>query len=393
LSETPWDVAVVGAGPAGSVAALLLASRGRSVLLLDRSDFPRDKVCGDALVRDSLLVLERLSLLHEAEAIGRRTSRLRAYLPDRSVLDLECEFVCAPRTLFDDLLRRAAVSAGAEFRGAARVTGIEAGEKHACVTLADGAVEKARLVVVATGAASPLLELFATGAARGYDALAARAYYRIDPALVPDRVLVSYDRSTAPGYGWLFPLPGGVLNVGCGVFLDGRASPPNLARLFESFTSTCPEVSELVSSSVPLGPMRGAALRCGMRSILPARDRVIAIGEAQGATLPFSGEGIGKAMESAELAAEHADAALARDDLSAAGLSSFTRALEERMRPRYGSYEAAQRWIRRPFVVNVLGRRARKSAHLRRLMSGLLDESTPPGSIFSARALLESFVR
>jgi flavin-dependent dehydrogenase len=206
-------------------------------------------------------------------------------------------------------------------------------------------------------------------------------------------VIVAWDRSTAPGYGWVFPLPDGAVNVGCGVFLDGRGGPPpNLARLFEKFLGS-PAISELLRDAARLSPLRGAALRCGMRRLLPARERMLAIGETQGATLPFSGEGIGKAMESAELAAECVDAALAKDDLSAASLSAYTRALEARLRPRYRAYETAQRWVRRPALVSWLGRRARKSAYLRGLMSGLLDESTPPDEIFSARSLLRSYLR
>ncbi|HKC25276.1 MAG TPA: NAD(P)/FAD-dependent oxidoreductase [Thermoanaerobaculia bacterium] len=389
MRET-FDAVVVGAGPAGSVAAHGLARRGRSVLLLDRSDFPRDKVCGDALVADSLRVLARLGLTDEAEAIGQRTRRLRALLPDGSALELACEFLCATRRELDDLLRRAAVRAGAEFRGASAVTGVDVSKEAASLCLKEGGSVRARLVLVATGAASPLLDLFEPRAGTAYDALAARSYFRLAKESALDRILVAWDRSTAPGYGWLFPLRDGLVNVGCGVFLDGRRAPPNLSTLFTSFTAA-PEVAELLRGAEEISPLRGASLRCGMRRLLPARDRLLAVGEAQGATLPFSGEGIGKAMETAELAAEHADAALAKDDLSAASLSAYTRALTERLAPRYRAYETAQRWVRRPALVTFLGRRARKSAYLRTLMSGLLDESTPPDAIFSPLALVRSY--
>jgi geranylgeranyl reductase family protein len=387
----PVDVAVVGAGPAGSAAALALARLGRSVVLLDRADFPRDKVCGDALVADSLRALARLGLAAEAEELGRRTSKLRAILPDGSALDLDCDFVCAPRRAFDDLVRRAAVSAGARFLGGAPVTNVEVDAAHARVTRASGSAVLARLVLVATGAASPLLELFEEGAGTAYDALAGRCYFRFPDGTVPDHVLVAWDASTAPGYGWLFPLRDGLLNAGCGVFLDRRRRAPHLERLFESFLAS-PAVKSVLGRAEREGPFRGATLRCGMRRVLPAKDRLLAIGETQGATLPFSGEGIGKAMETAELAAVCAHSALADDDLSAVRLSAYTNALKERLVPRYRAYETAQRWVRRPGLVSYLGRRAQKSASLRRLMSGLLDESTPPEAIFSPLAILRSYL-
>jgi geranylgeranyl reductase family protein len=387
-----FDAVVVGAGPAGSVAAHALVRRGWSVLLLDRASFPRDKVCGDALVADSLRVVERLGLTAEAEAIGQRTTRIRALLPDGSALELGCEFLCASRFDFDDLLLRATIAAGAQFRGGIAATGVEVDRGGAAVRLKDGDSARARVVLLATGAASSLLDLLGAGAGTAYDALAARAYFRLASKRAPERVLVAWDRSTAPGYGWVFPLRDGLVNVGCGVFLDGKRPPPNLSRLFESFVGAR-EVKELLGSAERLSPLRGAPLRCGMRRLLPAQDRLLAIGETQGATLPFSGEGIGKAMETAELAAECVDAALERDDLSATSLSSYTRALEARLAPRYRAYETAQRWVRRPALVTFLGRRARKSAYLRALMSGLLDESTPPDAIFSPLALVRSYFR
>jgi flavin-dependent dehydrogenase len=248
----------------------------------------------------------------------------------------------------------------------------------------------ARLVLVATGAASPLLELFERGAGTAYDAFAGRCYFRFPDGGVPDHVLVAWDASTAPGYGWVFPLEDGLVNVGCGLFLHGKRRAPHLERLFERFLDSA-QVKELLSSAVRDGPFRGAALRCGMRRVLPARERLLAIGETQGATLPFSGEGIGKAMETAELAVSCAEEALRADDLSASRLSQYTRALKERLVPRYRAYETAQRWVRRPGLVTYLGRRAKKSASLRRLMSGLLDESTPPEAIFNPLAILKSY--
>src|SRR4051794_8991636 len=114
-SERRVDVLVVGAGPAGSAAAIRLAKAGREVLMVDRCVFPRDKVCGDALIPDALAALERLSL---KQAILRRSRILdgaRVYAPDGQCIDIRGECACLPRRTFDDLLRSEAVEAGARF--------------------------------------------------------------------------------------------------------------------------------------------------------------------------------------------------------------------------------------------------------------------------------------
>ena len=114
-STRAWDVAVVGAGPAGSTLAAHLASRGRHVLLLDRDRFPREKVCGDGLIPDALAALGRLGLAEEVAAAGYRSSRVTIWSPSRLAVDLPGTFVTLKRLVLDALIARAAVRRGAAF--------------------------------------------------------------------------------------------------------------------------------------------------------------------------------------------------------------------------------------------------------------------------------------
>ncbi len=130
-----------------------------------------------------------------------------------------------------------------------------------------------------------------------------------------------------------------------------------------------------------------------MKEILPARDRLVVVGEAQGATFPFSGEGIGKAMETAERAADVVASALEEDDLSAGRLSEYTRRLESELQPRYRAYDYAQRCMARPWVANLLARRASRSAWLRGVIEATMAETIPPDYMFRPSTLVRSLFR
>ena len=141
-----------------------------------------------------------------------------------------------------------------------------------------------------------------------------RCYVR--STAVVDRLVISYDRVIAPGYAWIFPLRNNEYNVGCGVFYrHGVRGDVNLRQMFERFVATFPEAREVMRAATAATPLKGAPLRCGLSSLGQSRvPRVLAIGETIGTTFPFTGEGIGKAMETGELAAEALGEAIASDD-------------------------------------------------------------------------------
>ena len=109
------SVLIIGAGPAGSAAALTLARAGVDVLLADRCAFPRDKVCGDGLIADALTALNQLGLRTTVLDRARVLDGVRVYSPDGKFVDVDGECACLPRAQFDELLRAEAIRAGARF--------------------------------------------------------------------------------------------------------------------------------------------------------------------------------------------------------------------------------------------------------------------------------------
>lgn len=384
VTRRRWDVAVIGAGPAGSTAARLLADRGHAVLLVDRSAFPRDKVCGDGLIPDALQCLRRAGLYETVAREGFRTDTLSIYSPSGVRVDLPGEFVTLPRLELDSLLLRAAIERGAVCH-TGRVTALTSRRDGVEVRLAgtETAVH-ARYAVLATGADASLHPGAAGTRPRRADAVALRCY--VDSPVGPDELIISFDRSILPGYAWIFPLGRNRYNIGCGVFhRSERHRRLNLRRALVAFTQQFPPARELWSARQASTSLVGATLRCGLE---PRRaydgGSIVAAGEVIATTFPFTGEGIGKAMESAEAAAEHVAAALAGDT---AALTAYPRTLDETLQPRYRGYQVAEHWIARPWLSDLVARGVRRSERLRRAAAGVISESVDPRAVFSVRAL------
>jgi geranylgeranyl reductase family protein len=390
-STRKWDVVVVGAGPAGSMAALHLAKRGHETLLLDKDSFPRDKVCGDALIPDTIRSLKRSGLHAEVceRALKARVSTF--YSPSRIQYDVQGDFLTLKRIELDALIARGAISAGATFC-IARITNIlvQPDRTLRLAVESSGTELAARVVLIATGANVEMPTRLGLVTQRGPSAVALRCYVRSPVEL--DRLVISYDRSITPGYAWIFPLANGEFNIGCGVTYGKKsAASINLREAFRSFTASFPLAIEIMRSAEVISPLRGAMLRCGLTGTHPqGPGNVLVLGESIGATFPLTGEGIGKAMETGELAADVADQALRSRDMRL--LDDFQQRIENELRPKFLGYRIAENWFSRPWLNDFVSRRIQRSRLLQELVAGIINETVDPREVFSLRGILRSFV-
>jgi geranylgeranyl reductase family protein len=386
-----WDVAIVGAGPAGSTAAIHLAGFGHSVLLIDRELFPRDKVCGDGLIADAVRCLRRAGLYDEVTARGFRSQIGTVYSPSRISFDVRGEFLTLKRSQLDALVARRAISAGASFCQA-RVRDVEVQPDKTLRLAVDGDERrlKAKVVFLATGANVSMPSKLGLVSREGPSAIALRCYVRSTVAL--DRMVISYDKSIAPGYAWIFPVGDSEFNVGCGVAYGGRRSAQvNLREAFQLFITSFPLAAEIVRHAESISPIRGAMLRCGLTGTKRCGPgNTLVLGETIGATFPFTGEGIGKAMETGEIAAEVAHNALASGDLSRLG--EFPARIEDELSPKFLGYRIAESWFSRPWLNDFASARIRSSRFLQELFAGIVNETVDPREVFSLKGMLRSFV-
>jgi geranylgeranyl reductase family protein len=386
-----FDVVIAGAGPAGASAAIQLARAGRRVLLCDRSRFPRDKACGDGLIADSIAALRTLGLDRAVADAAYRTTELLTISPGGTEVRFSSTFWVLPRRTLDDLLFRAAIDAGAQFEQISvdgpilehgRVTGVtgkRAGSQEPVSF-------RAPLTMLATGGAAGVLRKFDEHARSDASGIAIRAYTRpVRPAI--SELIISLERDLLPGYAWAFPAPDGLLNVGVGA-LRGRGlgnDDLNLRQRMDAFLAGKGVLGGMLGPQQAVAPYQGAPLRTGLTGARMSRPGLVIVGEAAGTTYSLTGEGIGKAMESAMLAAELAIEA-SPDALSDIG-PRYAELMRTRYAARFKTYDIAQRWASFPFISDYIARRANRSQWVHDRLTRVITEQALPTHVFSARTI------
>jgi len=404
------DVLVVGAGPAGSACAQLLARAGVHTVLADSQAFPRDKVCGDGLIPDAHAALQRLGVHDEVMAHAQRARHVACVGPRGGRIDVPGRLAVLPRRQLDDIVCRAARRAGAEFHAPARFEApLVDGERvvGARLRVGDAVHElRAHQVVLATGAVPQALIAAGVCERRTPSAVALRGYVH-NPAMI-DRIVdleVVWHKRLSKGYGWIFPCGDGAFNVGVGLIhshakaMDGRQTmrDVNLRQMFATFGEVYAPARELMRGGTMQGDLKGAPLRCSLEGATLARPGLMVTGEAAGSTYAFSGEGIGKAMETGMLAARALiDAgAAARPALDGSTLDAAHapyRAAIAALKPRFDLYERANRVNEHPWLADLLIWRAQRSARILRRMEGVLEETGNPGNLVSVRGIVRLFL-
>ena len=317
------DVIVVGAGPGGSAAAIFLARQGLDVLLLEKSGFPREKVCGDGLTPRAVRMMTRLGIDTSVEAGWQHNKGLRIYggrvepfeMPWPELAEQPNYGLVCPRSTFDDLLAGMAAEAGARLHTGVRVSGPiihERSNRVIGVTDSQGRKYRAPLVIAADGVGARL------GVQAGRErnekrpmGVAVRSYYRSPKHDLDwmESFLELWDgephnSNLLPGYGWLFPLGDGTVNVGLGMLNTSSAfGNTDYKDLMRRWLDNTPEHWGLRGETNHLQPIRGAALPMAFNRAPLYANGLLLVGDSAGMVSPFNGEGISYAMEAAEMAA------------------------------------------------------------------------------------------
>jgi geranylgeranyl reductase family protein len=343
---TEFDVAIVGGGPSGSAAAYHLARSGHSVLVCEKKSFPREKTCGDGLTPRAIKELELLGL-HDELSTWERVRGLRVHAAGRT---LELDFpklgdwanygLVKPRKDLDKIVLDHAESVGAKVLYETQVKEpiFEGGELVGFKAKRGNDVEeiRAHFTICAEGAATKFAR--SLGRERNLDypmGFAIRQYFTSpmqQSGWFEGYLDIRSGPEALPGYGWVFPVGDGTVNVGVGLLSTfGGWRDVNLHDLQNGFVASLPPEWEINQQTVASKPRAGRLFMGG--SVWPPHGPgFIMVGDAAGMINPMNGEGIAYGYETGRIGATHIDNALrAGKDAS---LDTYTKDLEQ----TYGSY-------------------------------------------------------
>ena len=358
---------VVGAGPCGCAAGIVLARAGADVCIVDRAHFPRDKVCGDAVSNDGMQLLEQLGARAAVEsgphAVVRRAA---AVLPDgtRIAREYERPGYIVPRYHLDDCLRLALEESGARLLQECKVASLTRDGARVVGAEGPSLSWRAELVIAADGYGSVGLPAVGKSGPRGpHLGVSATAYYRnVDFPDGPEVADHFFDRELPYGYAWIFPAVDGVSNLG--VYLRSDAYAKTGKKLRELLDEFLERQAARLRSAEPVGRVRTWSLPIAPRPIPVSAPGLLLAGDAGGFIDPLSGEGIWQALHTGILAGEVAAGALQRGELSAA----LQRRYQHACRRDIGRPSRGKAWIQRAMAI-IVEKRLYRSSLVRRALT------------------------
>jgi menaquinone-9 beta-reductase len=401
-SDRSADVIVVGAGPAGSTTAYHLAQAGLDVLLLEKTAFPREKVCGDGLTPRAVKQLLAMGIEPDAADGWIRNHGLRIIgggmrleLPWPDLASFPDYGLVRTREDFDEILAHQAQKAGARLHErttvtgpvldhVGRIVGVTARASDGDGNDSDEVELRAPLVVAADGNSTRLS--LAMGLRKRDDrpmGVAVRTYYtspRTDDDWLESWLELWDGDRLLPGYGWIFGVGDGTVNAGLGILNSSSAfGKVDYRDLLRRWLDTTPEEWGFREAN-RTQPIRGAALPMGFNRTPHYTRGLLLVGDAGGMVNPFNGEGIAYAMESGAMAAETIVQAVGRPTAQAQerALEAYPASLKE----AYGGYYTLGRvfvkLIGNPEVMKLATRHGLPHPTLMRFTLKLLANLTDP---------------
>ncbi|MBN1861215.1 MAG: NAD(P)/FAD-dependent oxidoreductase [Candidatus Thermoplasmatota archaeon] len=327
-----YDVAIVGAGPAGSTAAKILSEEGVRTLLLEQATFPRDKPCGGGL---QMRILHRFKYLEEHNLIDSYSSALQLHSSSmKHTLDFEHNRplqAMVLRTVFDKGLVDLAIRSGAILRCGRTAQTIKTGRENTTMVCSNGEKVSSRMVIGADGIWSIIAKIMGMRQDCNRIGICVYTEHRMNQGTLQRlygeerQVHIHLQPQGLIGYGWVFPKNNHV-NVGIVEFrqaLNPARGKKNLQNQYRLYLRMLKQ-QKLLPQNFPTALVHGGAFpTCPLNKL--STDRILLCGDAGGLANPMTGEGIYYAMSSGEIAAKTAMNALENDTTDAYSLRSYQR--------------------------------------------------------------------
>ena len=391
-ANTLYDVIIVGAGPAGSGAALYAHRHGLKTLLIEKDKFPRDKICGDAISGKSMTILKDLNLLNEACKLPSAiVDSVTFSSPDH--LDVNIKFfqeknrdlpsgLVMRREVFDNFLFCKAKEVNQNVIENFTVTELLIENDEICGVTGkskNGKLQsfQGKIIIGADGFKSIVARK--TGI-YNHDpehwVVALRQYYK-DVKGLSSQIELHYVDDVQPGYLWIFPLEDGKANVGIG--MHHKSLKKRNIDLKEALKKAIqsPYFAERFKDATPLEEPRGWNLPVGSLHRKSYGNGFMLLGDAAGLIDPFTGEGIGNALYSARIAIETAKKAIDSNNFSESFLAEYDKILWNEIGDELKVSTKLQRIGRIRFLLNFVINKAARSVQVKTLISGMMANQIP----------------
>jgi len=390
-------VGIIGAGPAGAAAALQLNQLGIDCVVVDKAVFPRDKICGDGLSGKVITCLNRIDP-EIALRLQKATFKLDSwgvsffspnrqelaigYRPDYNAEDSSHKkspigYVCK-RLDFDNFLVE-------EMKRCTHIklmegVSVEQYSKETdgyLITGTGGFQLKCDLLIIANGAHSSFTKDIAKIRMEPkYYAAGLRAYYKNVTGTNADNFIeLHFIKKMLPGYFWIFPLPNGDANVGVGMLSDAiRRKRVNLKNELQDIIDNDPIIKERFKDATLIGSVEGYGLPLGGKQRVISGERYLLTGDAAFLIDPFTGEGIGNALYTGRIAANHAAKALEQNDFSAAAFAAYDTEVYRVMGPELLISHRLQKLVKYSWLFNLLVKISIRNKQVKELLSCMFYE-------------------
>ncbi|MDQ2719896.1 MAG: NAD(P)/FAD-dependent oxidoreductase [Bacteroidota bacterium] len=388
------QVIIIGAGPAGAGTSIFLTKAGIPHVIIEKSQFPRDKICGDACSGKTVFVLRKANPLWPDEIFKNTAEYMPSHgvtfvSPNGKVLNIpfspakiikgQAPGFITPRLIFDNFLFQKLASRYATIYQKATVKSMERyadGKVKVSFLHGDETYEvTAPFIVGADGDKSQVRKIFLSSysSPKAY-CVGLRAYYQGVTSLHENHFIeLHFLPEVLPGYFWIFPLPNGVANVGIGMMSERiRKKKINLREEMLNAIKTNPNIRHRFSNAKLLDKIQGWGLPMSMKRQPLSGDNFLLTGDAAGMIDPFTGEGIGNAMYSGMLAAFAIDELLKAGKYDAALIKEkYDDVLFKRIGNELKTSATLQRLSHYPWLFNFVVEKAHKSKTLNNTITSM----------------------
>lgn len=375
-----FDVIICGAGPAGSTCALALADSGLRVAVIEKSSFPRDKVCGDAVAAYIPKVLgtlhtkfkDALSTFNEKVVVN----NCRIVAPNTNSFDItysESGFISTRVSWDNYLFELASAEKNVTFFLNQAITDVSIDKVKSEITVqTDTRLFKGKIVIGCDGAHSIVnKKIVGTKMDLNHYSGGVRSYYK-NVTGIPDQTFeIHFIKDLLPGYFWIFPIKDNMANVGLGALsADISKRKLNLRKVFHDVINNVEYLKKRFTDAEQVGDLEGFGLPLGSRKVKMSGDNFMLCGDAASLIDPLSGEGIGQAMVSGRYAGWQAKKCFEQNNFTETFMRQYDRQVYDKFWVRHRKNYVIQQIIgRREWLLNGVINLASKKGIVRDLLA------------------------